>query len=272
MLLQQVLLDWADYYRAGGASLRTIELRLTTMRSLMLHADEDDPLNVSARQIVAWLACLVAPRTRSTYRAGVKQFYMWAHNYGLIETNPMGLVPQVKHPTSQPRPLNVETVLLAISQSRTWRARAYLTLGFYAGLRVHEIAKIHSDDVSTDGRTLFVRGKGGVEAMLPMHPLVATLAKHRPTGFWFPSSRSATGHVASRNVSRTIKSALVAAGAPESAHAHQLRHTFITSLFDTTSNARVVQELARHSSLQTTQGYAGVQQDAMRRAIGKLSA
>lgn len=272
LALQRVLLEWADYYRASGATLGTITLRLATMRSLLRHSGEDDPLAVTARQIVAWLAVLVSPGTRATYHAGAKQFYSWAHRYGLIEADPMVLVPKVRNPLPQPRPLDIDTVLLAIEQSRTWRARAYLTLGFYAGLRVHEIAKIHSDDLSRDGTMLFVKGKGGVDAKLPLHPLVITLAKYRPDGFWFPSSRAACGHVGAGNVSRTIKAALVAAGAPSSAHAHQLRHTFITSLFDQTDNARVVQELARHSSLATTQGYARVEESAMRRAVGKLSA
>jgi site-specific recombinase XerD len=266
------LAEWSDYYRASGASLRTIDGRIRTMRSLMNHAGAVDPLAVTSRQVIAWLAAQTNPGTRATYRAGAKQFFLWAHRYGLLEADPMVLVPSVRPPAPQPRPLNVETVLLAISSARTGRARSYLILGFYAGLRVHEIAKVHSDDVSVDGRSLFVRGKGGVAAVLPMHPLVVALARYRSDGWWFPSSRDRSGHVSANSVSRTIKSGLVAAGAPVGSHAHQLRHTFITSLFGVTSNARVVQELARHASLQTTQGYAGVEQSAMRIAIGKLAA
>lgn len=271
--MQPVILgEWLDFYRASGASRHTVRLRLVTMRSLLRHAGEPDPLTITARQVVAWLASLESSRTRVTYRSGAKQFYSWALRYGLIDSDPMLLVPKVKNPASVPRPVDTAVIVNAIRQARTWQSRAYLTLGFYEGLRVHEIAKVHSDDVDLATGTLFVDGKGGHQAFLPMHPLVLTLARSLgETGWWFPAD-TVLGHVRAQAVSRTVKDALLRAGAPTSATAHALRHSFITSLFDTTSNARVVQELARHASLQTTQGYARVQHDAMRLAIGKLAA
>jgi integrase len=74
------------------------------------------------------------------------------------------------------------------------RPRTYVLLGAYAGLRVHEIAKVRGEDVDTDAMTLRVHGKGGVEAVLPLHPLIATISRGYPDrGWWFPSPARASG-------------------------------------------------------------------------------
>jgi len=76
---------------------------------------------------------------------------------------------------------------------------AWLTLGLYAGLRSHEIAKIQGQDVQQD--KLWVFGKGAKGAFVPTHPRIWDLAQSMPRqGWWFPS-RVAGGHVSSMTIS-----------------------------------------------------------------------
>ncbi len=51
---------------------------------------------------------------------------------------------------------------------------------------------------------------------------------------------------------------------------HSLRHSYATELVRAGANIRAVQELMRHSSLQTTQRYSQVLDDDRRRALALL--
>ena len=137
-----------------------------------------------------------------------------------------------------------------------------ILLAAYQGLRVHEIAKFRGEDIR--GGELHVIGKGQVAATVPLHPLVAAEAAKYPQGWWFPSSRTASGHVHAKSVSTVMGQALERAGVQ--ATPHQLRHYFGTEVFRSSGgNLRVAQELLRHASPATTALYTKVD-DAERRA------
>ena len=168
----------------------------------------------------------------------------------------------------QPLTIEHQIAMRAISQAATWKTRAYLELGYFAGLRANEIAKVHSDDVDLQAETLMVKGKGGSAAVLPMHPLIARLAVHKE-GYWFPANAPGR-HVRPPSVSQTIKAALLRAGAPAATTAGMLRHSYIARLFDATSNPDVVEQLARRASPNTIRSHARVDLETMRDTVLRL--
>jgi site-specific recombinase XerD len=111
-----------------------------------------------------------------------------------------------------------------------------------------------------------VRGKGGFEASVPIHPDIARLADQMPAaGFWFTSYLDPTQPVSPKAVSLTIKNALLAIGC--TARPHQLRDSYGTKLQRVGKDLRVTQQMLRHRSVRSTQKYTGVSDDAMRAAI-----
>ena len=137
-----------------------------------------------------------------------------------------------------------------------------------AGLRVHEVAKMHGRDIDHDARTLTVTGKGGHRHTVPVHPEILAVAAKMPfAGYWFPSQRSR--HLGGREVSQRIRLHMIACRVPGTPHA--LRHYFCTELVERGADLRVVQELARHSQLSTTAQYVGVADTRKRAAIDTLT-
>ncbi len=51
---------------------------------------------------------------------------------------------------------------------------------------------------------------------------------------------------------------------------HELRHTSLTNLYQSTKDLRLVQEQARHASINTTQIYAHVSEEQIRRAVEEM--
>lgn len=264
----QIVDDWCDWLRAGGAAESTVTLRRKTLSSLVTHANTTLEA-IAPMDLARWLGSQRAQWTRSTYYRGATAFYTWLELTGQRADNPGALLPRPRSPRGIPQPIETAVLRRMLLTPTSGRSLAYITLAAFAGLRVHEIAKMHTADV--EGAWIRVIGKGGHTAMVPMHERVQRLADgYSHSRFWFPGR--VDGHVGSSSVSRSIKSAMIRAGAPATAHAHSARHWYGTELMRATGDLRVVSELMRHANIQSTVGYTHVADDRRLRAIGKLRA
>ncbi|MGN6245092.1 MAG: tyrosine-type recombinase/integrase [Motilibacteraceae bacterium] len=164
---------------------------------------------------------------------------------------------------------DVDRLLAACSDSRAAQTRAYVVLACYAGLRVHEVAKVRGEDVMGD--VLRVQGKGGSDATVPMHPAIAALARSMPeTGWWFPSP-SRSGPVSRVSVGQAIARAMKRAGVSGTPHA--CRHFYGTQVLSASGgNLRVAQRAMRHADVRSTAIYTQVVDDDLRRAVAGIPA
>jgi site-specific recombinase XerD len=264
----RLLAGYERWMRSWDASDKTVEARITQARRRLREwgVEGFTPTNVQDY--------LGAPGwsrwTRATYYANVKNFCEYLVAAGALAESPMEDVRRVSRPRSLPKPLTDTEMALVLDAARRHtdtRIIAWLILARRAGLRCHEIAKFAGEDLTPRG--LYVFGKGGKEAVLPVHPDIAILAKQYPVqGYWFPSRQGA--HLQPDTVSGTVSAFFSAHGIKGSIH--RVRHNFGTDLVEGGNDLRVVQELMRHSSLATTEGYTLVSAGRLAAAIGRLPA
>lgn len=264
--------------RAAGMSESTINERMLTIDRV--EAQGVHLVDASTDDLIEWLATLkgrdggmAANATRATYRTQLRGWFRWLHDEGYIEVDPGAKLPVVRVPRGVPRPLTmdqVEAVLAACQDGRSKTTRAYVILAAFAGLRVHEVAKVHANDVD-EGR-LRVKGKGGSDCVLPMGPRVRALAETMPLkGWWFPSP-SGDGHVDRKSVGNAISKAMGRAGIR--ATPHQLRHFYGTQTLRAAKDVRVAQQALRHADIKSTAIYtqvAGADLAAAIAAVGDFS-
>lgn len=273
--LDDVLAAWKRHGLAAGHSDRTITSRAYTVRRL---AKSVDPMTATRDDLTDWLAGLVDSRSgepakrssRATYRAQVRSFYAWLLDAGRRGDDPSAGLPQPRVPRAYPRPLStadVEQLLAACLDPRAAQTRAYVLLACYAGLRVHEIAKVRGEDIA--GGVLRVQGKGGSDATVPVHGTIIELSKRMPeAGWWFPSNGRHVGRVA---VSQAIARALKRAGVSGTPHA--CRHFYGTQVLASSGgNLRITQRAMRHADIRSTAIYTLVVDDDLRRAVAGIPA
>ena len=261
---------WKLWMTSQGLSVRTITERLSTIRALLAHAASDG-VSLTPEDIQAYLARAMSAATRATYHATIRAFCAWMQRTGERPDNPADQTPRPRRPKSKPRPIeNTQLDALLRAANRT-RTRDYIMLAALAGLRVHEIAKIHGRDVDPYTNVLTVQGKGRKIAAIPLHDDLAPMVARMPrTAFWFPTytATRVEGHVSAHAVSGAIRGAMLRAGFD--AKPHQLRHFYGTTLVRAGVHLRVVQELMRHESPATTAIYTEVDMHQLREAIGQL--
>ena len=204
--------------------------------------------------------------TKSTYFGHLRSIFGWLAKTDRIDRDPTADVRAPKKPAGKPRPLSTHEVNRATAAAGG-DLYDMLMLGLLAGFRAFEAAKVHASHVSE--RELYVVGKGGKESILPTHPTIWAIAQRRGNGYWFPGLGDRE-HVSSQTVTLNTTQLFGRLGIEGSFH--RCRHYYGTSLLRAGVNIRVVQELLRHESLETTARYLGVGEDERRAGILGLAA
>lgn len=259
----ELIKQWQTWMRAKSWSDRTICERVILVRRVQRQTGIE-PDKLTLEDTLAFLASNFDQSTRQTYFVNLNSWFRWLHESGKIDANPMAGVPIPRAPRTRPVPLTTAHVELAIASANRKRTRAMILLAAYQGLRVSEIAKVHGRDFDVLGKRMFVTGKGGLKATLPLSPIIESLADEMPTGYWFPQhvanrTGASGGHILGRSVSTIISSSLSRAGINGTAHG--LRHWFASEMLRQGVDIRVIQELLRHASIATTERYLHVSAD-----------
>lgn len=254
-----------DAYEQWMRSWTSSEATITARRTIGLSRLRawGGPEGITTERIEAWLA-EYSGWSKATYYQHMRSLCTWLHLSQRLDHNPAERLVAPSQPKSLPRPLSRAQVDLVMANASD-RQRAWLTLTLYQGLRAHEIAKLKGEDLA-DGM-LYVRGKGGKDAYLPIHAEVAALAQRMPpTGYWFPGRQD--GHLAGATISRYVGELFKGLGIDGSLH--RGRHSFGTNLVRAGVHVRKVQHLMRHADLSTTAIYTALDEDELRDAINTL--
>lgn len=262
---------FADYQRSQNLSDNTVRNRhsiLMTLRSFtgrpLVEATTRDLRRYIGRRGIA-------PGSRRTNRNAVRAFYAYLVVDGLREDNPAEGLPAVEAPKGEPRPFTWDQIERMLRSGAYERTRVMILLGYYQGFRVSSIARVHGDDIDRESMTIRTVGKGGKTRTLPLHPVVAELARTMPAhDWWFPARRGRPGHIRPSSVTDLITKAKVRAGITDpTLTPHSLRHGFGTDLVDEGVDIRVIKELMMHESLSSTEIYTQV--SARRKREGLLA-
>ncbi|WP_436759308.1 tyrosine-type recombinase/integrase [Streptosporangium sp. V21-05] len=263
---------------------RTITAYLSRIRQYLVWLDaaalDGDPLtdpvarDWAARDYRAYLMTVAkrAPWTVNGHLTAVDDF-----------NRRMGVGPAAAKrtdlPQLAPRALDdrAQTRFLREAERAPTRDRALAYTGFYAGLRIAELAALDMDDVHLSARkgTLIVRyGKGGKYRSVPIHPQLRTALET-----WMAQRVATAGEVAlfvnargrrlsSRGIYDVLTGLADAAGV-EDFTPHVLRHTLGTNLRRQGEDIVVIAELLGHS-IETARRYTLPSEDERRAAIENL--
>lgn len=268
----EVLEDWAADQQTQSLQPRSIEERRQAIIRYVRFSGEADPLAFTARKIKRWIGREdLSPASKWTYGQHMRAYHSWLVKTKQRADNPMDEVTIPKKPQSSPRPVEPYQLaaILKVVDAAEGRARMMVLLAAFAGLRVHEIAKIHGRDFDPVAGTLQVEGKGRKRATLALHPAILVEAARYPRdGWWFPNGHKDPEPLTRHHVSRLIRGAMDAAHVNATAHA--LRHTFATSLVNKDVDMLTIQKLMRHSSPTSTAIYAEVNRVRRAEAVNRL--
>ena len=269
--------------RAYGSDVRQLA------GSLGDHAP-GDVTSADVRRFFADLHGRRHPATLGRKLAALRTFFRHLAREGGCADDPTAGMPSPRTPKRLPAPLAVDDCVALMEAPRAstarrrggagsagtppalqiLRDRALLELLYGAGLRVAEASSLDVRDLDLQRGDVRVRGKGGVERVVPVPgaartALAAYLAGRRAPGLLaeplFTALRRRRGgprRLGVRDMRRIVRARALERGIQERVHPHRLRHSYATHLLDMGADLREIQELLGHASLATTEKYTAV--------------
>ena len=260
---------------------------------------------VSDNDVFAWLENLrseKSPSTTQLYLSAARAFFGFLCKQKLIGENPAeGMKAGVKlnreHKRDYLSVAKVQQLLAAMPASTEMqlRDRAVVALMITTGLRCCEVQKALYEDLRTagDSAVLYIQGKGhsSKDAFVKISPDVAemiwayTAARFngktpRGTDYLFVSTSrnrkkiAADDELSTQAIRAIVKAAMKKIGYDDSRHtAHSLRHTAATLGLRAGKDVTEVQQVLRHSNIQTTLIYSHAlerEKNDTELAIGRL--
>ena len=251
---------------------------------LPLEAIDDD--RISAFR--AGLRKKLAASTSNIVLSKVMKMLRYARKLRLLDTVP--LAERLPEPRKRPKEIySDEQIARLVEAARRYGTDALviLLLALDAGLRVSEICALEWSDVDLRGGTVLVQRsvfqgeaqtpKGKIGKVALTRALHEALVEHERAGRLGPlvlyRSSCHTRHTWAPFTPATVWTILGKLQAEvglKKAGPHLLRHTALTRLANLGASVYVIQAVARHAHLQTTQVYLHTQQTGLSREAANL--
>jgi site-specific recombinase XerD len=232
-----------------GLSPATIRRRRWTLTTFVTEMERPSQ-EATTIDVERFLSARATASTRRALLGDLRAFYRWAASRDLIDRDPTLPIETPKVPKRLATPLTRDEL------ERAWHSagfdlRTIIALGAAAGLRVSEMAALHTSDLDLVNRTLVVRnGKGGKDRVMPMSNALCDVLR-------FCAPGRVTQYTNGGSISNRVRAHFRPLGIDK--RAHDLRATFATEAARVSGgNMVLVAQLMGHASMATTQRYVAL--------------
>lgn len=275
-LTDSMLYKWCSFLDVAPRSKEAYCKSVKMFMQYLVDRGESQP---TRETVVAWRENLKEnhkPATIQAYLTAVKLFFRWTAQEGIytnIADHVKGVKVSTEHKKDYLTSQQSHKVLSCISTDTLKGLRDYAIVGLMltTGIRTIEVTRVDIADVRTVGdcSVLFVQGKGRTEKAeyVKLAPKVedsiraylnARGAKDSNEPLFTSTSRNNYGkRMTTRSIRAIAKESMIEAGFDsDRLTAHSMRHTAGTLALLSGASTREVQQLLRHSNINTTMIYA----------------
>ena len=237
----------------------------------------------------------VSKRSCKRRISSLRHFYKYMVNVGYIKDNPFLFISAPKTETKYPHGLYKEQIAEIFKRNDEredalkTRDQAILHLLYYSGVRAEELVSLDIQSVSLKERVVRVIGKGNKERIIPFTADCQKVLKEYidndrkrfiPRFLEWQKKQRAKGKevtaisplffnaqggpLTTRGLEYILDAIEEKTGLFVGLHPHILRHSFATHLLENGADLRVIQELLGHESINATQVYTHVTEEAMK--------
>lgn len=162
-----------------------------------------------------------------------------------------------------PKVIDGNFIIDKISKIKNIKHKAILTLTYSVGLRVSEIVNLKIENIDSKRMLIDIKNaKGRKDRIVPLSQKVLELLRdyfkeYRPTEYLFNGQNSKQYSIKScQNIYKKY--------IDDNSSIHTLRHSCFTNLIENNTDIRIVQKIAGHSNIKTTEGYCHVSNNLLK--------
>jgi len=247
-----------------------------------------NPENANSYEVQSFIAELSAESMAATSvnrcLSSIRGFYRWMIRFNKRSDNPCSELKNIKTPVRIPAVLWEKEMADFASLPETtgilWpvRDKALIMVMYSAGLRISEVVNLSMSDISASFDEAMITGKGGKQRYVFFsEEAKEAIIEYLPQRAARLVMSGIDGKNSALFINRKGQSISIPgvrwiiyryaehSGLGKNMHPHVLRHSFATHLVNSGCDVRVVQEMLGHSSISTTQRYAHVNIEKMKK-------
>lgn len=283
--IQATIPEYSNYLtNTLGRSPHTVKSYISDLMSFTAFLESTGcKQNDLAAEFIHWLRVKKGNGAATMRRklVSLKIYHEWLVRVGTLSTSPLNVSSvQIPLPKRLPRALSrqdVTCLIRSIPHGSLPHTRDDTDLAMRllvaTGLRISELCAINIGDVTTDGSSIRIRGKGNRERMVfvsnaPLQLRLMEICRDKMVDTPLFLSRHYR-RMSPQAFRLRLHRVCAISGLGGRITPHRLRHTAATLLLEAGVDIRFVQRLLGHASISTTEIYTHVADESLRYALLK---
>ena len=236
-------------------SQNTIDNYVSCLNIFFGKSTKDHPKNINESDIKNFLFELKEVNTQRNYHSAIKKFY----DVCLGQKEKFKYIPYAKKNEKLPIVLSVEEIQKMFSVCENLKHKVILSLLYSAGLRVSELINLkwsHIDRSRMIINIIQAKGKKDRQVMLTpqLLPLLEKYWKEYKSKEYVLNGQFGIQY-SDRSVGEVVKQLAAKAGINKRVYTHLMRHCSFTHMVEAGTDINLIQRLAGHSHVKTTNIY-----------------
>ena len=251
--------------KIGGRSEKTMQKYALDIRNMLQFFDGKDLKEITTNEIRYYLAWYkenrkVTNTTLENMRLTFVALFGWLENEDYIAKSPMRKIPPIKKDTQPEKAFTQDEIEKLKFGAENIRDKAIITFLASTCCRVSELCGANIADVDFQKREVLVHGKGNKDRIVYLDEIANYYLKEYLNSrkdrneALFITSKGAIERVKKNSIERLFARLGKKTGI-ENVHPHRFRSSQITNLLRKGMSIQLVQNLAGHSQINTTERY-----------------
>lgn len=236
-------------------SNQTVENYASAIRKFFGQSKKDHPKNINETDIREFLSGFDEPNTQRHYHSAIKKFYSICLN----QKEKFKYIPYAKKSKKLPIVLSQDEIQMMFNVCENLKHKVILGLLYSCGLRVSELINLKWQHIDRSRMIInIIQAKGKKDRQVALNESIIPLLEkywnqYKPKEFVLNGQNSL--QYSDRSVGEVIKQLGEKAGIKKKVYTHLIRHCTFTHLVEMGTDINLVQKIAGHSSVKTTNIY-----------------
>lgn len=256
MEIRNHVLEFSNEIARKGYREQSIKNYVSCVERFLNHfINRSQPKAINEDDIKKYLSQFKEHNTQRAHHGAIKCFY----KYVVRQPEKFKYIEYCKRSRKLPIVLSVEEIQKLFNACTNLKHRAVLALMYSAGLRVGEVINLKIEDIDSSRMVInILDAKGGKDRQVMLDKDLLELLRnyykqYRPKEYLFNGQSSI--QYSARSIAEFLKSYALSAKLNKRVYPHLIRHCSFTHLVEGGCDINLVQRLAGHQSVKTTNLY-----------------
>lgn len=236
-------------------SKQTVEVYSSCLKKFFGNSKKDHPKNINESDIRTFLSVFNEPNTQRAYHSAIKKFY----DVCLGQKEKFKYIPYARKDKKLPIVLSVDEIQKMFNVCDNKKHKLILALLYSCGLRVSEVINLKLSHLDKSRKIInIIQAKGNKDRQVMLTESLIPLFEEYYNEYMpqeYVINGQSSPQYSERSIGEVIKQLAAKAGITKRVYTHLIRHCSFTHMVESGVDINLIQKIAGHSNVKTTNIY-----------------